>query len=261
MNPTATMNLYAPETGTSLILLASRIGGLFLVAPVFSSRLVPMTVRTSLVIIFTVVLFPAARSAAGDRAITPAAVLGEMLVGFAIGVGAALLIGAMEVAGDYIAVQIGLSGAALLDPMSNQQSAVLGTFLQLFAVTLLLSVGGHLLMLEAVSESTQRIPLGSALTTDQGLMELVNQGASLFALGLRFAAPVIAVALVANVALAVLSRAAPQLNILQLAFPVQILAGLATLIAAIPILGAWWMGWETTYADLISRSFSALGAR
>jgi flagellar biosynthesis protein FliR len=48
----------------------------------------------------------------------------------------------------------------------------------LFAVTLLLSVGGHLLMLEAVSESTQRIPLGSALTTDQGLMELVNQGAS-----------------------------------------------------------------------------------
>lgn len=251
------MNLYAPETWTALVLLGSRIGGLVLVAPVFSSRLVPMTVRTAMVILFTVLLYPAARSVATGQAITPAAVLSEMLVGFCIGLGAALLIGAMEVAGDYIAVQIGLSGAALLDPLSNQQSAVLGTFLQLFAVTLLLSVDGHLVMLDAVSDSTQRIPLGSALAVDSGLMELAGVGSVLFSLGLQFAAPVIAVALVANVALAVLSRAAPQLNILQIAFPVQILAGLATLGAAIPILGSWWMGWEPTYADLISRTLGA----
>jgi flagellar biosynthetic protein FliR len=261
MNPAATMNLYAPETWTALVLLASRVGGLVLVAPVFSSRLIPVTVRTALVILLTVVLYSGARSSAGAGGITPAAVLGEMLVGFAIGLGAALLIGAMEVAGDYIAVQTGLSGAALLDPMTNQQSAVLGTFLQIFAVTLLLSTNGHLVMLDALSASTQRLPLGSALTTEAGLWELAGQGSALFALGLRFAAPVMAVALIANVALAVLSRAAPQLNILQIAFPVQILAGLATLIAALPILGSWWMGWEPTYSDLFTRALGALGVR
>lgn len=261
MNPTATMNLYAPETWSALVLLASRIGGLVLVAPVFSSRLVPVTVRTALVVLLTVLLYPAARSVAGPRGITPAAVLGEMLVGFAIGLGAALLIGAMEVAGDYIAVQTGLSGAALLDPLSNQQSAALGTFLQVFAVTLLLSTNGHLVMLDALSASTQRIPLGGTATPGAGLLELAGQGSTLFALGLRFAAPVIAVALIANVALAVLSRAAPQLNILQIAFPVQILAGLATLFAALPMLASWWLGWQPTYGDLLTRALGALGAR
>lgn len=261
MTQAPSMDLYAPQTWTALVLLASRIGGLVLIAPVFSSRLIPVTIRTGLVLLLTILLFPAARSVAGARAVTPAAVLSEMLVGFAIGLGAALLVGAMEVAGDYIAVQTGLSGAALLDPMTNQQSAVMGTFLQLFAITLLLTTNGHLVMLDALSASTQRIPLGAAMTADTGMLELAGQGSVLFGLGLRFAAPVIAVALIANVALAVLSRAAPQLNILQIAFPVQILAGLATLIAAIPLLGSWWLGWDVTYGDLVTRALAAFGAR
>jgi flagellar biosynthetic protein FliR len=218
-------------------------------------------VRTALVILFTIILHPAARMMVGTRVVTPAAMLGETLIGFTIGLGAALIIGAAEVAGEYISLQIGLSGAALLDPLSNNQSAVLGTFLQLFAVTVLLTAGGHLVMLEALADSTQRLPLGSALSADTGLLDIVNLGGTLFSFGLRFAAPVIAVALVANVALAVLSRAAPQLNILQLAFPVQILVGLVTLMAAIPIIGSWLMGWEPTYADLLTRAFSAIGGR
>lgn len=255
------MDLFAPQAWTALVLLASRIGGLVLIAPVFSSRLVPVTVRTGLVLLLTVLLLPAARSVAGDRAIVPATVLSEMLVGFAIGVGAALLVGAMEVAGEYIAVQTGLSGAALLDPMTSQQSAVMGTFLQLFAITLLLTTNGHLMMLDALSASTQRIPLGAAMADGSGMLELASQGAVLFGLGLRFAAPVMAVALIANVALAVLSRAAPQLNILQIAFPVQILAGLVTLIAALPLLASWWLDWGVTYGELVTRALAAFGAR
>lgn len=252
---------FTPETLVSMALLASRVGGVVLVAPLFSARMVPATVRTALVLLFTIVLHPAARSVAGPRGITPAAVLGETLIGLLIGLGAALIIGAAEVAGEYISLQVGLSGAALLDPLSNQQSAVLGTFMQLFAVTILLTAGGHLTMLRALADSTQRIPLGSPLSVDSGLLEMANLGGTLFSFGLRFAAPVIAVGLVANVALAVLSRAAPQLNILQLAFPIQILVGLATLLAAIPILGSWLMGWEPAYGDILSRAFSALGGR
>ena len=261
MNTTTVTSPFAPETMVALVLLASRVGGVVLVAPFFSARMVPVTVRTAMVILFTIVLHPAARSVAGPRGITPAAVLGETLIGLTIGLAAALIIGAAEVAGEYISLQIGLSGAALLDPLSNNQSAVLGTFLQLFAVTVLLTAGGHLVMLEALADSTQRLPLGSALTADTGLLDIVNLGGTLFAFGLRFAAPVIAVALVANVALAVLSRAAPQLNILQLAFPIQILVGLATLMAAIPFIGSWLMGWESSYSDLLTRALGALGAR
>jgi flagellar biosynthetic protein FliR len=261
VNTTALASPFAPETLVSLVLLASRVGGVVLIAPVFSTRLIPVTVRTALVILLTIVLHPAARSVAGPRGITPAAVLGEMLIGFTIGLGAALIIGAAEVAGEYMSLQIGISGAALLDPLSNQQTSVLGTFLQLFAVTILLSVGGHLLMLEALAECTRQLPLGGALGSERGLLDLASLGGTLFSFGLRFAAPVIAVALVANVALAVLSRAAPQLNILQLAFPVQILVGLVTLLAAIPILGSWLAGWETSYTDVLRSALGALGGR
>jgi flagellar biosynthetic protein FliR len=252
---------FTPEVMTSLALLGSRVGGLVLVAPVFSARIVPVTVRTALVLLLTIVLYPAARRTVGADAITPFAVASEMLVGFAIGLGAALVIGAAEVAGEYMALQIGLSGAALLDPMSHQQSAVLSTFLQLFAVTLLLSGGGHLFMLDALADSTQRLPLGGVAAAGDGLLEMARLGGALFAFGLRFAAPIIAVALVANVALAVLSRAAPQLNILQLAFPIQILVGLATLLAAIPILGSWLMGSQPTWSSLLARALEAAGGR
>lgn len=251
----------SPEAVTAATLLGARVSGLVLVAPVFSARVVPVTVRTALVLLLTIVLYPVARRVAGTESLTPAAVLSEALIGFAIGLGAALIIGAAEVAGEYMSLQIGLSGAALLDPMTNQQSAVISTFLQLFALTLLLSGGGHLVMLDALADSTQRMPLGSAASGASGLLDLASLGGTLFSLGLQFAAPIIAVAIIANVALAVLSRAAPQLNILQLAFPIQILVGLAALLATIPILGRWLVGWQPTWTDLVSRALAAVGGR
>jgi flagellar biosynthetic protein FliR len=261
MTQGAAANPFAPETMATLVLLASRVGGVVLVAPLFSARMIPVMARTALVVLLTIVLHPAARAVAGTLTVTPLSVLSETLVGFTIGLGAALIIGATEVAGEYMSLQIGLSGAALLDPLSNHQSSVLGTFLQLFAVTILLTAGGHLVMLDALADSTQRLPLGGAIASGSGLLELAGLGGTLFSFGLRFAAPIIAVALVANVALAVLSRAAPQLNILQLAFPIQILIGLATLLASIPVIGSWMLGWESTYADILSRALAALGGR
>jgi flagellar biosynthetic protein FliR len=90
----------------------------------------------------------------------------------------------------------------------------------------------------------------------------VSLGGTLFSLGLQFASPVIAVVLIANVALAVLSRAAPQLQILQLAFPSQILVGLGTLVATFPFIGAWFMDWQGRYDGMLTRAVGALaGAR
>jgi flagellar biosynthetic protein FliR len=130
--------------------------------------------------------------------------------------------------------------------------------MQLFAIALLLSLNAHVVMLDALRSSIDLIPVGTVGHLQQGLWQTMALGGSLFALGLRFAAPVIAVVLMVNIALAVLSRAAPQLNILSLAFPVQILAGLAALVALVPILGSWFLGWEAPYADLVGRGLEPL---
>ncbi len=258
MTATSGFDLLAPGAATAYLLTVARVGGLVLIAPVFSGRVMPATLRTALILLLSAVLLPVARThMPAGVALTPAIVIGETVIGLVVGLGAALIIGAAEAAGELLAIQIGLSGAALLDPMSLQQSTSLGQFLHLFAVTLLLAGNGHLVMLDALAGTMQHLPVGGALNLAAGAQETVALGAQLFVLGFKFAAPVIAVIMLANVALSVLSRAAPQLNILQMAFPIQIGIGLAALTATIPIIAAWFMGWEITYSAMLSRMVNA----
>lgn len=257
------VDLFAPGVPQALVLLALRVGGLVLVAPVFSAKSVPVKVRTGVLLLFTLLLAPAAVAAARPGLpalqVTPAAFVAESLVGFAVGFGAAVLVGAVETAGDLMSTTVGLSGASLLDPLNGASSTALAQFAQLFAVTVLLAVGGHLVMLDALAESVRAVPLGAPVDVSAGLAALVAGGAALFALGLKFAAPVVAAAMIGNVALAVLTRAAPALNVFTVAFPLQIGVGLAAMAAALAGVATWFTGWPAHFAGTIGRFFAALG--
>ncbi len=252
------LDLFAPGSAQTLALLAARVGGLVLIAPVLSTKAVPAAVRTVIVILLTVLLQPVAlQHATGIPVITPESFVTETLVGLALGLGAALLVGAANLAGDLIGMQVGLSGAAILDPINNTSENAIGTFVGLFAVTLLLSLDAHLVMIDAVARSIRLIPIGGPLHPE-GMRAMVQSASMLFGLGLQFAAPVAAAVLVANTALAILGRAAPQLNVLSVAFPVQIGIGLFALAATIPFIGAFYQGWRGTYDVLLDRMFGAL---
>jgi flagellar biosynthetic protein FliR len=257
------VDLFAPGVPQALVLLALRVGGLLLVAPVFSAKNVPVKVRTGVLLLFTLLLAPAAVAAArpglSTLEVTPAAFVAESLVGFAVGFGAAVLVGAVETAGDLMSTTVGLSGASLLDPLNGASSTVLAQFAQMFAVTVLLGVGGHLVMLEALAESVRAVPLGAPVNVEAGAAALVAGGATLFVLGLKFAAPVIAATMIGNVALAVLTRVAPALNVFTVAFPIQIAIGLAAVAAALGATATWFVGWPGHFAGTIGRFFAALG--
>lgn len=261
MQATAPLGALDPASVAALVLVSSRVGGLVLVAPVFSARTVPLRVRTMLVILLSLLLRPAALADAPAQglAVTPGAVLGEVLAGLAIGLGAALFVGAAELAGDLAAIHAGLSGAALLDPLTRTSIPALGQLTQLFAVALLLAADGHLLMLRALGESLAALPPGSAMDLRGGAGAMVALGSGLFSAGLRFAGPVVAAVLVANAALALLGRAAPQLNVLSVAFPVQIAVGLFALAAALPYLAPAFTGWGEGYGEMTAAVFTALG--
>ena len=258
------MDLFAPGAATVAVLLALRVGGLLLVAPLFSARTIPGSIRTAVLILLAVLLAPAAYAAvqrAGDPAqvaLTPVTFLSETLIGFALGLGAALLVGAVETAGDLMTTTMGLSGATLLDPLNGASSTVLAQLCQMFAVTVLLALDGHLVMLDALAESLRAVPVGTGVDVPAALAAMVSGGAQLFVLGLRFAAPVIATAMIGNVALAVLTRAAPQLNVLTVAFPLQIGVGLAATVAALAFIATWMSGWTGHYAGMLESTFGAL---
>lgn len=252
-------DLLSPGAAEIAMLAACRVGGLVLVAPMFSSRSVPMPVRTAILLVLTLVLLPAAQASALPGAqLTPAAFLAETLIGFALGLGAALLVGAAELAADLSSQAIGLSGAAVMDPLGGHQTSALGQLFGLLAATLLLAADGHHVMLEAVGRSFDRVPVGVESNVGEALRILARQGAVLFSLGLRFAAPVIAAALVTNVGLGILSRAVPQLNLMNLAFPVQIFVGLAALLVSLPFLGMAARGWGDQVRTMAGAVLNAL---
>jgi flagellar biosynthesis protein FliR len=254
---TGALDLFAPGTGDALVLTGIRVTGLMLVAPSLSSIIIPHKVRASIVVLLTLLLTPIAMQAQHSPHVTMTAVAAEFLVGFALGFGASVLVGAAEQAGDAMAVQTGLSGIAILDPMAAESVPVLGSFMRLFALTLLLTLNLHTVMISTLAESLRAVPLGGAPHLADGMHAIISLGSTMFALGVRFAAPVIAVILVVNVSLAVMGRAAPQLNVLSIAFPVQIAAGLFALAAALPAIAIFFGGWDSVYHGLVARAVSA----
>lgn len=258
------MDLLAPFAPTTLVLLAARVSGLVLVAPLFSARTIPVMVRTVMVVLFTWLLHPLAMSWTQGPLLTPAQFLTEMLVGFAVGLGAAVLVGAAEAMGDVTSISMGLSGAASLDPVTNQNVAVLGQFANLFAVAMMLSMNAHVVMIEALATTLRLVPVGGAVDVEAGLYAMIALGTELFALGMRFAAPVVGMVLLGNVALAILTRVAPTVNVLAVSFPLHIGIGLMVMGAAIPMVATFYVGWQGAYEAMLTQvlgAFAGTGGR
>jgi flagellar biosynthetic protein FliR len=252
------VELFQSDTAQAIGLLSTRLSGLLLVAPVFSSRAVPMRVRTGLLLLFTALLLPPALAAAqlpggGMPRVGPATLATEVILGLSLGLGAAVFVAAAESAGDMLAVQMGLSGANVLNPISGTQMPIVGQFLGLFAMALLLASGGHLVILEVLTASLRALPPGASLDLEGGITASVNILSAQFLLGLRFAAPVVAAMMIGNAMLGVMAKTVPQLNVLMMAFPLQIGIGLLTLALSLSLIAGFFAGWPEHYADLISQ--------
>ncbi len=255
-------DLFAPGVATAFILTILRVSGLMLAAPVWSAQSVPMKLRTAIIVIFAVLLLPAASASATltTLRISPASFLSESIIGFVVGLAAAITIAAAEFAGELITTTAGLSGAAIMDPVNNTQAPILSGFMQLLALVLLVISGGHVLMIEAVGNSFRAMPLGASFDLAAGMGAFVPMAKVIFRSGLQFAAPVIAAVFVTNVALAVLGRAAPQLQIMSVAFPLQIGIGLLTFAGSIGLVVHVMTDWTPGFANTLDVFARASGA-
>lgn len=259
MNPS--LNPFEAGQAGAIALFATRMGGLMLIAPVYSARVIPAPIRVAVLIAVTMLMAPLVTARPIAAGITPATMGSELLIGFAMGFGAAIFIGAAEVAGDIIAFQSGLSSASTLDPMTQFTSPVLADFMARTVLTLLVVMGGHLFMLEAVAGSMETLPLGAPIAAADGLYALLGLGGHLFALGVQIAAPVMAAVFVSNLAMGVLARTAPQLQVFMLAYPLQIIVGTVALALALPLLGVTFAGWTEQYRDIAVGLIDTMGTR
>lgn len=229
-----------------------------LVAPVWSSRTIPGPVRAAFALLLVLLLLPSVEAASRPVGLTAGMFFTELLVGLGLGMGAAVLIAGVELAGDVLSVQTGLSGANVLDPLSGQGTGAVSQLLALIVTLLLLVSGGHLVMLEALSRSFAVVPPGGPINAAGGAWELVRTGGLVFSGGLQFAAPIIVAVSVGYIALGVLARTSPQLNMLAVAFPLQIGLGLVVLAGVLPFAATFFAAWPEHVAGLADRFLRAV---
>lgn len=216
-----------------------RIAALIGTAPIIGDASVPRRVRIGLAVFVTIVSAPGVGAVPDVALISGDGVLligRQLLIGAAMGFSMRLAFAAVEYAGDLIGLQMGLGYATLIDPETNDQTPLIGSLLRYFASLAFLVANGPLMMIAGVAESFHDLPIASAGGMLEDWRMLALQGSMIFGVALHMALPVIAALLVTNVALGVMTRAAPQLNIFSIGFPITITVGLVVLVFSLPVL-------------------------
>ncbi|VWX60317.1 Flagellar biosynthetic protein FliR [Burkholderiales bacterium 8X] len=216
-----------------------RVLGLFTTAPLFSSRAIPIRARIGLA--FMVALSAQATLDGQPRVdMNGLAGIGTLAqqvgIGMAIGFGVRLVFAAVELAGELVGLQMGLNFASFFNPMTNAQSSAISTFMGNIATLLFIVINGHLTILMAVIKSFDAFPIGGSLFEALGRVRMHELGADLFASALWIALPMIGLLMFVNLALGIISRVAPQMNIYAIGFPVTLTAGMAGIALVLPMM-------------------------
>ena len=214
----------------------TRILGLIASMPVTSGPQFPARAKVALAVLISIVISPTlpalpkidVASWAGLFALAQ-----ELAIGLAIGFAMRLVFTAVEMAAELIGLQMGLGFAAFYDVAAQAQVPVLSRFFGLAATLMFLAINGHLLLFSVLADSFTTMPVGAGTSVHYWKTLAVWGGYMLYA-ALSLALPVIAALLITNLALGILTRAAPQLNIFAVGFPITLMIGLAAAALSIP---------------------------
>jgi flagellar biosynthetic protein FliR len=216
-----------------------RIAALMSTAPVFGARTLPRRIRIMLAVVLTGALLPLIPSAAPIEPISPAGLLvaaQQVLIGLVMGFTLRLVFGALEIAGQLIAMQMGLGFANLIDPRNGSVMPVLSHFYDLLGTSLFLALNGHLALIEMLAESFQILPVADTGFAPDSLSVLVGWASQMFGAAVLIALPAVASLMVVNVTFGIMTRASPQLNLFVVGFPISLLFGLLIMLYSLPAL-------------------------
>jgi flagellar biosynthetic protein FliR len=213
---------------SSFLLPMFRVAALLMVMPIVGTQLVPTRIRLYFALGICVVLVPNLPPMPQVDALSlPAFMLiaQEILVGVMLGFVLQLFFHAFVIAGQILATQMGLGFASMVDPANGISVAVIGQFFTMLVTLLFLAMNGHLVVFEVLAESFVTLPVGSGLQVDH-YWQLANKLGWVLGAGLLLVLPAITALLVVNIAFGVMTRAAPQLNIFSIGFPLTLVLGL-----------------------------------
>lgn len=216
-----------------------RIGAMFMVVPIIGSNSVPTRIRMMMTLAVTSIVVPVLPHTTAIDPFSLASlfiIFQQVIIGVAMGFTLVLAFNALVTGGQVIAMQMGLGFASMVDPQNGTQVPVLSQFYLLMATLLFLAFDGHLVMIELLVDSFTVLPIAPDGITRNGFWAIASWGTQLFAGAVWLAIPAVAALLVVNIAFGVMARAAPQLNIFAIGFPVSMMMGYIVILFVLPAM-------------------------
>jgi flagellar biosynthesis protein FliR len=227
------------------------------IAPLLSSDAIPQTVKASLSLFVSAMVLPYVVETGYRLPTDPVQyfllILGEALIGIIIGFMLVMIFAVFQMAGEFFSLQMGFGASEVFDPLAQVEIPLMGQFFNLAAMFVFLSIGGfYKFMLVGVYRSFGAVRAVDLVERRDVLLQLFSQGlGQLFASALTVSLPILGTLLLVSVAMGLLAKAAPQMNVLVMGFPVAIGVAFLLLFATLPFL-------LETFGGLIDATFEKL---
>jgi flagellar biosynthetic protein FliR len=245
MSPESILAEFSQQQVLGFMLVLARVSPLFLLAPLFSSKLLPVRARGIVAVGLALGIAPIAMNA-GDGAHLPTDVLAigglvikEMLVGLGFSFALAALFAAVQVAGSLLDTLIGFSFGALVDPMSGTSGGVLNQLYALIGVMIFVVINGDAWVIQGLARSYEAIPLSESPAIGTLVEGAQTAYSGIFAAAIEICAPVLIAVVLCDVAFGLVSRVVPQLNVFAVGFPAKVTVGLILVGASLPFVAGW----------------------
>ncbi len=221
------------------LLVLLRVSALLMVAPIFGHRMYLGRAKIGMAIMVSFVAFPMVADSGLQvpEGLLPYFVmmLAEAVMGMVLGFSVLLLFIGIQFAGQLAGLQMGFGIVNVIDPNSSEQISIIGQFLNIMAVLIVLTIDGHHLILQGLLHSFDVVPLGGVELKEEIIQKIIVMTNDVFVIAIKISTPILISLFLISVAMGVLARTVPQMNVFMVGFPVQMGVGLAILAAAMPL--------------------------
>lgn len=249
------VSTFPPNYFGNFFLVFVRVGAMLFTAPLLSGRTVPSMLKVGLALLLTFLLVPINQAHFTEVPFEwlplSILVLKELGVGIIVGFVANLVFSAMQLAGQFLGLQIGFSLANVLDPLYSESISIVDQLYTILAGLIFLAIDGHHMLILAIQQTLDLVPIGTLQITGPMVNQLITLTSGVFVAAVRIALPVIASLLLADIALGLMSRTLPQMNIFIVGLPVKLFVGFLVMLVTLPAVNSLAANmFKSTFVDL-----------
>ena len=222
------------------MLVFVRMTGMMVVSPIFGRKNLPAYYKVGFSFFLALLIISSKAltlpMTTGSIAEYAAFVIKEFVVGACIGFIPYLMFSAIYLAGQLIDMKIGFSMVSVLDPLTNMQIPVTSNFYFMICMIVFITVNAHHTIIKAIFDSYSIVPLGYMTIDGNVISNLIRLFSDIFVVGFKIAAPIVFTILLTDVALGIISKAMPQMNVFMVGMPLKILVGLIIIVITLPAM-------------------------